>query len=78
MIIRSRNSGEVIFKLVLFSLLNSNKASLRVMEGFLSAASFQSFAGTPIVHSKYNALGDRIGTIRAAYFEKLFERIATL
>jgi len=31
-------SGEVMFKLILFSMLNSDKLSLRVMETFLQSA----------------------------------------
>jgi hypothetical protein len=31
-------SGEVMFKLILFSMLNSEKLSLRVMETFLQSA----------------------------------------
>jgi hypothetical protein len=33
-------SGEVVFKLILFSMLNSEKHSLRVMESFLSSTTF--------------------------------------
>jgi hypothetical protein len=36
-------SGEVMFKLILFSMLNSDKMSLRVMETFLHSAKFKSF-----------------------------------
>lgn len=48
-------SGEVVFKLILFSMLNSEKLSLRVMESFLSSAPFKSFAQSEGLHSKYRA-----------------------
>jgi hypothetical protein len=71
-------SGEVIFKLILFSMLNENKLSLRVMEGFLQAASFRSFSDTGNLQSKYNSIRDRICTIEACYFEKLLAQICSV
>jgi len=68
-------SGEVIFKLLLFSMLNSEKLSLRVMEKLLQSAQFKSFSGYDILDSKYNSIRDRICTINAEYFEKLFANI---
>lgn len=66
-------SGEVMFKLILFSMLNSDKLSLRVMETFLQSARFKSFSQFDILDSRYNSIRDRICTINANYFEKLFE-----
>lgn len=71
-------SGEVMFKLILFSMLNSEKLSLRVMESFLASASFKSFAHSETLHSKYNSIRDRICTMQATYFERLFNRVFTL
>ncbi|MFT3948780.1 MAG: IS4 family transposase [Agriterribacter sp.] len=68
-------SGEVIFKLILFSMLNTSKPSLRVMEAFLQSAQFKSFTGYDILDGKYNSIRDRICTINADYFAKLFEQI---
>ncbi|MFT3748123.1 MAG: hypothetical protein QM768_07390 [Agriterribacter sp.] len=68
-------SGEVIFKLILFSMLNTSKPSLRVMEAFLQSAQFKSFTGYDILEGKYNSIRDRICTINADYFAKLFEQI---
>ena len=66
-------SGEVMFKVILFSMLNSDKLSLRVMETFLQSARFKSFSQFDILDSRYNSIRDRICTINANYFEKLFE-----
>lgn len=68
-------SGEIIFKLILFSMLNSDKLSLRVMESFLSSATFKSFAQEESLESKYNSIRDRICTINVSYFEQLFHKI---
>lgn len=71
-------SGEVMFKLILFSMLNSDKLSLRVMETFLHSARFKSFSHYDIIDSRYNSIRDRICTINADYFEKLFETIFSI
>lgn len=71
-------SGEVMFKLILFSMLNSDKLSLRVMETFLQSAKFKSFSQFDILDSRYNSIRDRICTINAGYFEKLFETIFSI
>lgn len=71
-------SGEVIFKLILFSMLNSEKLSLRVMETYLQSAQFKAFTRYDILQGKYNSIRDRICTINAEYFEKLFETIFSI
>jgi hypothetical protein len=68
-------SGEVIFKLILFSMLNSEKLSLRVMERYLQSAKFKNFSRYDILDGKYNSIRDRICTINADYFEGLFKKI---
>jgi hypothetical protein len=68
-------SGELMFKLILFSMVNSEKLSLRVMETFLQSAQFKSFTGFDIIDSRYNSIRDRICTMDVAYFEKLFNQV---
>lgn len=68
-------SGEVMFKLILFSMMSSDKLSLRVMETFLHSAKFRAFSHFDILDSRYNSIRDRICTIKADYFEKLFNTI---
>lgn len=70
--------GEVIFKLILFSMLNSEKLSLRVMETYLQSAQFKSFTNYDILEGKYNSIRDRICRINAEYFEKLFTTIFSI
>ena len=67
--------GEVIFKLIMFSMLNSNKLSLRVMESFLASAQFKQFSQRDHLTSKYNSIRDRICDINLSYFERLHEEI---
>ncbi|MCW3091815.1 MAG: hypothetical protein JWP81_2884 [Ferruginibacter sp.] len=71
-------SGEVIFKLILFSMLNSDKLSLRIMETFLQSAHFKSLSGCDILDSRYNSICDRICTINAECFEKLYATIFSI
>lgn len=70
-------SGEVMFKLILFSMLNSDKLSLRVMETYLRSAQFRFFSGFDVIDSRYNSIRDRICTMDPAYFEQLFQLIFT-
>lgn len=71
-------SGELIFKLILFSMVNTEKVSLRVMETFLKSAQFKSFTGFDIIDSRYNSIRDRICTMEVEYFEKLFNQVFTI
>ncbi|MES1182138.1 MAG: IS4 family transposase, partial [Flavobacterium sp.] len=48
------------------------------METFLHSARFKSFSQFDILNSRYNSIRDRICTINANYFEKLFETVFTI
>ena len=65
-------TGPTMFRLILFSMLNSNKTSLRVMESFYHSATFKALTGLEYSTTKYNSIRDRITTINAEYFEKIF------
>lgn len=68
--------GATVFQLILFSLLNSNRVSLRVMEAFYTDMSFQLMAEVDSGEStRFNSIRDRICRIPSAYFEKLFYRV---
>lgn len=71
-------SGEVMFKLILFSMLGSERPSLRVMEAYLRSAQFRAFSRFDILDGKYNSIRDRICTIEASYFGKLFDRVFSI
>jgi len=79
-------TGETIFKLVLFSMMSSNKSSLRIMEKFIGSATFKCFNRRTVTAKKgrktltphdckYNSIRDRICTMETSYFEKLFDLI---
>lgn len=67
-------SGITIFKLILFSMLHSNRVSLRVMEEFVHHASFRSFSGFK-ESTRYNSIRDRIVTMNPDFFEQIFLRL---
>lgn len=64
--------GSIIFKLILFSLLEHNKPSLRVMEEIFHSSSFRFHSNTDNVTTKYNSLSDRLSSINSDYFAKIF------
>ncbi len=68
-------SGATIFKLILYSLLESNRPSLRVMEAFFNSAKFKVLANMKEESIKYNSIRDRISTIKPQYFEALFNHL---
>ena len=53
-------TGESVFKLILFSMLDSNKLNLRVMERFLESSKFKCFVDNDDLSVKYNSIRDRI------------------
>lgn len=67
--------GITVFKLILFSMLNSSKPSLRVMEAFFMSAQFRNFAGIDNLNTKFNSIRDRISNINSDFFEKIFESV---
>jgi hypothetical protein len=71
-------SGSAIFKVILFSMLSSQKVSLRVMETFLQSAKFRQFAQNDAINTKHNSIRDRICTINVEFFKLLFESIFEL
>jgi hypothetical protein len=67
--------GIVMFKLLLYSLLESSKPSLRVMENYFNSSKFKFLANTAGINTKYNSIGDRLSTINSDYFEKIFNHL---
>lgn len=65
-------TGKTVFQLILFSMINSEKASLRIMESMFHSMQFRMIAGTEQLETKYNSIRDRIATINPDYFEKIF------
>lgn len=68
-------SGLTMFQLILFSMINRKRISLRVMEEFLRSSSFRTLSNQPEIDAKYNSLSDRISLIRSDYFERIFNSV---
>ncbi len=68
-------TGKSMFQLILFSMLTTERASLRVMEVLFNSMQFKLVAGTGDINTKYNSISDRIATINADYFEKIFHYV---
>jgi hypothetical protein len=64
--------GSIIFKLILFSLLEHGKPSLRVMEEIYHSSSFRFYTNTDNITTKYNSLSDRLTSINSEYFREIF------
>ncbi len=65
-------TGKSVFQLILLSMINNERASLRVMESVFHSMQFQLVSGTEGLETKYNSIRDRIATINPDYFEKIF------
>lgn len=65
--------GQTMFQLLLFSMLNVRRNSLRVMEEFYHSLVFKSIANTSYQSIKYNSIRDRLVNINPDYFEAIFK-----
>ncbi len=66
-------NGSIIFKLILYSLLEHGKPSLRVMEQIFHSSSFRFYTNTDNITTKYNSLSDRLSSIKSDYFRGIFQ-----
>jgi hypothetical protein len=67
-------SGEIMFKLLLMSVLSSEKISLRVMEDLYRSKRFRLIAQLETKNkTRHTSLSDRLINIKSEYFEQLFE-----
>lgn len=65
--------GSIMFKLILYSLLEHGKPSLRVMEEFFNSAEFKTYSGVDAkLTTKFNSISDRISLINSDYFLEIF------
>src|SRR5580658_3585804 len=69
--------GIVLFQLILFSLLHSQKASLRIMEHLFSSMQFRMISGLEDTTTKFNSIRDRIATINPNFFIQIFDSLFT-
>ncbi len=66
-------NGSIIFKLILYSLLEHGKPSLRVMEQIFHSSTFRFYTNTDNITTKYNSLSDRLSSIKSDYFQGIFQ-----
>jgi len=69
-------TGKIIFKLLLFSLLNSERLSLRVIETFYNSKQFQIFSGKDDGTTRHTTISDRLINVKSDFFEKIFEYLS--
>lgn len=67
--------GSIVFKLILYTMLESSDSSLRVMERFFNSSKFKLLANVPDIETRHNSLSDRITNIEVGYFEELFSLV---
>ena len=64
--------GEVIFKLLLYSLTTHKNNSLRTMQSSYESIVFQYLNSNPSAKISHSSISDRLNTIKPEYFELLF------
>ena len=66
--------GEVMFQLLLMSIINSERVSLRIMEQVYKSNRFKLIAGIDAGDTtRFSSLSDRMATIKVDYFRNIFE-----
>lgn len=68
----SRLRGDIIVKLLIYSMLRSDRLSLRVLEHFYNSALFGLFSGKGAHQTRHSSLSSRLTHMNADYFAKLF------
>jgi hypothetical protein len=66
-------SGEIVLKLILFSLLERSQVSLRLMEEIYASEKFKIVSGKGNRMVKHNTIAERINHINPLFFEKIFD-----
>lgn len=67
-------SGAVMFRLMLMSIINSERVSLRIMERMYDSNRFKLLAGIEKDdHIRFTSISARMATIKADYFKQIFE-----
>lgn len=65
-------SGKIVFKLLLFSLLGSERVSLRIMESLYLSKQFQLFSQRDQRKVGHSGIADRLSKIESTFFEAIF------
>lgn len=70
----SKLSSIVVFKLILYSLLDSERLSLRVMEANYNSPLFKSLEASAIGETAHSSLKDRLVRIDIRFFERIYDQ----
>lgn len=69
-------SGEVVFKLLVMSILDNTKISLRIMEKTFSNNFFKQYSGVEKEQTiRHSSISERLSVINCEYFEKIFNHV---
>ena len=68
----SRLRGDIMVKLLIYSMLRSDRLSLRVLEHFYNSTLFGLFSGKGAHQTRHSSLSSRLTHMNADYFAKLF------
>ena len=68
--------GHVLFKLLLYSVIKSDRVSSRVIESFFNSRSFQFLADLPL-HSKtrHSSISERLAHVEVNFFEEIYDYV---
>lgn len=66
-------SGDLMLKTLLFSLLNSEKASLRIIENLCESVPFKMLTRKQNLKVKRTAIAERMANVNYIFFERIFE-----
>jgi hypothetical protein len=66
-------TGELMLKLIIYSLFKNNKISTRILEHYYNSSEFSFLTNKGKHRTKHSSIADRLRTISTIYFESLFE-----
>lgn len=70
--------GHVLFKLLLYSVIKSDRVSSRVIEAFFNSRSFQFLADVPLQSkTRHSSISDRLAHVEASFFEKIYKYVVS-
>lgn len=64
-----------IFLLIMYSLLEGDRVSLRYMEEVYNSPDFKRLAGLGLSDTAYNSIRDRLISLDSSYFKKIYEHL---
>jgi len=64
-----------IFLLIMYSLLEGDRVSLRYMEEIYNSPDFKGLAGFGLSNTAYNSIRDRLISLDSSYFKKIYEHL---